>query len=482
MKSAREQLNILNAYDELGSYRAAAALCGTTHKTVRRVVGRRSSSPPPRPARPKATDPLVPLLEARVRATDGRISAKRLLPLCRAEGYAGSARHLRRAVAAAKAAHRRDRRTYRPWVPTPGEHLVIDWGEEGPLKVFCAVLAWSRVRFVRFARRMDQATTVRLLAECFELLGGVPAVVLADRMGCLKGGVVANVVVPAPAYVAFARQYGFRPDFCEAADPESKGLVEHLVGYAKADLVVGAGPWPDIDAANEAAAAWCGEVNGRLHSEIAAVPDARLATERRLLRPLPSLRPTLGAVHARKVDHLRTVRFGSARYSVPGDFIGRRVEVVVAGGELVVRHAGTEIARHRLVGPGEVSLVDAHYGRPARPPVRAVRPRTRAELAFLALGSIAEAFLRHAAAAGATRLPAELEQIADLERAHGRDALLAALERALAYRRFRASDVRSILAAGPGVARPTAPGEPLSIELPAVPVRPLGAYALEPVR
>ena len=25
--------------------------------------------------------------------------------------------------------------------------------------------------------------------------------------------------------------YGFRPDFCEAADPESKGIVENLVGY-----------------------------------------------------------------------------------------------------------------------------------------------------------------------------------------------------------------------------------------------------------
>jgi len=482
VKSAREQLNILNAYDELGSFRAAAALCGTTHKTVRRVVERRSSPPPPRPARPKATDPLMSLIEAKVRATDGRISAKRLLPLCRAEGYNGSARHLRRAVAAAKAAHRRERRTYRPWVPTPGEHLVIDWGEEGRLKVFCAVLAWSRFRFVRFAERMDQATTLRLLAECFEILGGVPAIVLADRMGCLKGGVVANVVVPAAGYVTFARHYGFRPDFCEAADPESKGVVEHLVGYAKADLVVGSGPFSSLDAANEAARTWCVEVNGRVHSEIAAVPDARLATERRLLRPLPSLRPATGAVHVRKVDHLRTVRFASARYSVPGAFIGRRVEVVVGAGEIAIRHAGTDIARHRLVGPGEVSLVDAHYGRPARPPIRAVRPRTPAELRFLALGPIAEAFLRGAAAAGATRLPAELEEIADLERAHGRDVLLAALERALAYRRFRASDVRSILAAGAGVARQTAPGEPLPIQLPAVPVRPLGAYALEPVR
>ena len=39
------------------------------------------------------------------------------------------------------------------------------------------------------------------------MLGGVPGTVLADRMGCLKGGVVANVVVPAPEYLRFAAHY-----------------------------------------------------------------------------------------------------------------------------------------------------------------------------------------------------------------------------------------------------------------------------------
>ena len=144
MKTAREQLDILTTYAELGSYRATATLCGTTHKTVRRVVERRSRPVTERPARPHNTDIVRGLIAAKVEATDGRISAKRLLPLCRAAGYTGSARSLRRAVAEAKAEHRRQRRTYRPWQPVPGEHLVFDWGEEGPLKVFCAVLAARR--------------------------------------------------------------------------------------------------------------------------------------------------------------------------------------------------------------------------------------------------------------------------------------------------------------------------------------------------
>ena len=48
----------------------------------------------------------------------------------------------------------------------------------------------------------------------------------------------------------------------------------------------------------------------------------------------------------------------------------------------------------------------------------------------------------------------KLAAIVDLEAAWGRDALVAALERAHTFRRFRASDVRSILEAGVGVVPP----------------------------
>jgi hypothetical protein len=40
MKSSREQMEIVNAYELVGSYRGAAALCGTTHKTVKRIMNR----------------------------------------------------------------------------------------------------------------------------------------------------------------------------------------------------------------------------------------------------------------------------------------------------------------------------------------------------------------------------------------------------------------------------------------------------------
>jgi transposase len=475
-------MDIVTAYEQVGTYRGAAGLCGTTHKTVKRVIEASRAGVPvdaPRRSGPRTTDVAWGVIEEKVKATDGRISAKRLLPVAQAAGYTGSARNFRRAVAEAKARWRRQRRVFRPWLPTPGEHLVIDWCTEGGWQVFCAVLAWSRWRFVRVARDQKAATTMRLLVECFEELGGTPKVVLADRMGCLKGGVVANVVVPTAEFVRFATHYGFRPDFCEAADPESKGMVEALCRYAQEDLIVPADPWATQADANDACRWWCAEVNAREHSTIAAVPDQRLVEERTLLRPLPSLRPPLRRGERRRVDKLATVRIGSARYSVPRELVGVDVMVIASDGEVLVERDGELVARHGLVAPGEVSIVDEHYGGPRRGPARAVRPRSGAERAFLDLGPAAEGFLRDAAAAGTNKLASELGAIVELEAAWGREALVAAVERARAFRRFRSTDVRSILEAGAGVAEVVDEGTPLHLDLPDVPMRPLDAYRLE---
>lgn len=495
-------MDVISAYRDVGTYRGAAAICGTTHKTVRRIIEAHEAATngvvPATPVRPRNYDEVAELVAQKVKATGGRISAKRLLPAARAAGYAGSDRNFRRLVAEAKAAWRQGQARAggrRPAIWSPGEVLAIDWGTEvvagRRVHVFCAVLAWSRFRFVRFAADEQQATTLRMLAECFEVLGGVPKTVLADRMACLKGGVVANVVVPAPDYVRFATHYRFRPDFCHAADPESKGIVENLVGYAKDDLLVPLeleqDPWAEgLAGLNERAAAWCAEVNARMHSEIHAIPEQRLGTEAELLGELPSLRLQVGPKPiSRKVDKLSCIRFGSARYSVPNRLIGAVVTVLVDERDRILRVVGPvtgEVhAEHALVAPGETSIVDAHYNRP-RPevPRRGARPRTPAELEFLALGPVAEQFLTGAAAAGVTKLGGEIVEILTLGAAHGTQPLLAALERAVAFGRWRAADVRSILATNGHAPRPTAAGQALVLTLPSVPTRSLDAYRIGP--
>ena len=228
---------------KVGTYRAAARICGTTHKTVKRAVAkaRAAEATPPGAEGVIAHnyDDVSAVIAKRVDRTEGRITAKRLLPVVRAAGYEGSARNLRRAVADAKAKWRVDHhRGRRPGVWVPGDMLVFDWGEIGPLFVFCAVLAWSRFRFVSFSDNLGADATMAALAQCMETIGGVPKTLLTDRMGCLKAGTVAGHRHPDAGLRALRHPLRHPTGLLLWCDPASKGIVENLVGYVKSDLMI----------------------------------------------------------------------------------------------------------------------------------------------------------------------------------------------------------------------------------------------------
>lgn len=93
MKNAKERMDVIAAYRDVGTYRGAAALCGTTHKTVKRIIEAHevlSQGGCPPVSRARNYDSVADLVAEEVAKSQGRISAKRLLPAARAAGYAGS--------------------------------------------------------------------------------------------------------------------------------------------------------------------------------------------------------------------------------------------------------------------------------------------------------------------------------------------------------------------------------------------------------
>jgi transposase len=94
MKSGRTQVEIIALYEELGSYRAVAALLGCDHKTVKRYVEAAGEAGQFAPAlrRSRVTDDFADLVAERVEQSGGRVTARRLMRLVRAAGYDGSER------------------------------------------------------------------------------------------------------------------------------------------------------------------------------------------------------------------------------------------------------------------------------------------------------------------------------------------------------------------------------------------------------
>ncbi len=104
--SARKELDVKNAYREVGTYRGAAEMCGVDPKTVKRAI-LRDRAAAERVARRRNYESVRSLVTGKVELTKGKISAKRLLPEAVACGYEGSARNFRRLVAQEKNLYRR---------------------------------------------------------------------------------------------------------------------------------------------------------------------------------------------------------------------------------------------------------------------------------------------------------------------------------------------------------------------------------------
>lgn len=456
-------MEIVEAYDLVGSYRGAAELVGCHHDTVRRYVQRREQGgDPTRPAaRPKLIDEFCGKVEEWVDRSNGKIRADVVHDKLAAMGYEGSARTTRRAVAEAKEALRKgSRRVYRPWIPEPGAWLQFDWGT-GPsvagraTLLFCAWLAWSRFRVVIPTWNRTLGTTLSCLDATFRRIGGIPTYALTDNEKTVTAEHIAGVPVRHPDMAAAGRHYGVKIATCMPADPESKGGSEATVKIAKADLVPTDANLRDDYASfaelRGAAAMFCEKANMRPHRTTRRAPVDMLAEEQVRLHPVPA-DPYLAALgETRKVTRSSVISLGGTRYSVPYQLIDETVYVRVEGEEVVVAHQGrdgiAEVARHPQAAPGNPQLDLSHY--PPRSESKILdhtpAPRTPEEAAFLALGPGAASWLVKAAAAGTAKVRTKMDQAVQLAAIHGQGEVDAALAAAADARRFAEGDLLSIL-------------------------------------
>ena len=462
MKKAEGIVEILEAFDLAGSYRAAAELAGCSHHTIARYVRLRASGRvmTERAVRDRLIDGYLAKVEEWVERSHGKVRADVAHDKLLALGFEGSERTTRRAVARAKHAFAAGhRRVYRPWIPEPGMWLQFDWGH-GPRiggresMLWCAWLAWSRFRVVIPTWDRTLPTVVACIDETLRRFGGSPTYALTDNERTVTIDRIAGIGVRHPEIVAAGRHYGLQITACVPFDPESKGGSEATVRVAKADLVPTEanllpeyGSFADLRAAADA---FCEEVNARVHRETHLVPVELLADERRRLHPVSAEPYTVAFGVTRVVDEESTVRYGSARYSVPHQLVGERVWVRVDGEELVVAHVGPagarEAARHRLTTPGNPRIDPAHYPERTSDPLHPKpRPASPEEAAFLALGSGAERWLILAAASGAERIRTKIRRATELAMLVGSDQVDRALGLAAEAGRFADGDLESIV-------------------------------------
>jgi hypothetical protein len=460
-------MEILEAFDLTGSLRDAGELAGCSHHTVGHYVKlREAGAIGDRPvARPRLIDEFLPKVEEWMERSRGKIRADVAHDKLVALGFTGSERTTRRAVAEVRAAFKAGRvRVHRPWVTEPGMWLQYDFGD-GPLiggvktTLFCAWLAWARFRVVLPIRDKTTASVFAALDVTLRRLGGAPTYVLTDNEKTVTVEHVAGMPVRNRQTVAFARHYGITIHTCQPADPASKGGSESTVKLAKADLVPtetnllpAYGSFAELEAA---CAAFCEQVNARVHRVTRRAPADMLAEERTRLHPLPAAPHTVALGVTRTVaTNTPMVTFEGGQYSVPQALLGQSVWVRVHGRgadeQVVFVHVGengpVEVARWLRATPGSPRLDDAHFGpAPAGALDRQPKAKTVAEGEFLALGDGARLWLTEAAAVGTPKMRVKMAAAVTMAKLVGPGEVDWALGHAAVHARFAEADLASIL-------------------------------------
>ncbi len=191
------------------------------------------------------------------------------------------------------------------------------------------------------------------IAGCLERLGGLPKTLVWDR----QAGIHGHGGRPSEAFAAFCGQLRVGWHFCEPADPQAKGAVERLQGYAETNFEPGRAFANELDFQDQLDA-WFARINARMHKTLRARPVDRLAEELEVMAPLPGRMPDTARRWTTRVAPDPHLRLDTNDYSLDPGLVGCRVEVIadqrtitavtLDTGELVCRHARV-FARHRTI-------------------------------------------------------------------------------------------------------------------------------------
>jgi transposase len=247
-------------------------------------------------------------------------------------------------------------RTYQRTHYRPGELCQFDlWEPDRPIPVgfsqerrgyvVIGCLGYSRAGAGALVFGKEAPDLLWGMARCLWRLGGLPGTLVWDREGALHAGQGR----PSEPFARFCGQLGVGWYLCQARDPQAKGMVERLQGYAETNFAPGrafVGP-EDFQAQLDR---WFAEkANRRTHRALRARPVDRLGEERAAMRPLPAPPPDTDRRFIARVAPDPYVRVDTCDYSLDPRLVGRRVEVRVTQREVLAAalDTGQVAARHR---------------------------------------------------------------------------------------------------------------------------------------
>jgi hypothetical protein len=245
-------------------------------------------------------------------------------------------------------------------------------GKKRKVQTAAAVLCYSRMLFFQCYPTFQRFDCKVFLTDALRYMGGATTRVMIDNthVVVLRGS--GRDMVPVPEMVAFGERFGFEFVAHAIGDANRSGRVERPFRFIEGNFLAGRTftSWEDL---NQRAREWCDKVNGTYKKHIRAVPRELFAVERLHLKPLPAWVPEVYRLHQRLVDIEGYVALHTNRYSVPVDWIGRRVEVRETQDKIEIQRDPRRLVTHRRIAEAQHQRITLAEHRPPRGQ-RAPRP------------------------------------------------------------------------------------------------------------
>ena len=256
-------------------------------------------------------------------------------------------------------------RTFQRTVYRPGEICQFDVWEpraEVPVGhgqtrrgwVVVACLGYSRAGAGALIFSTQVPDLLFGIGRCLWSLGALPETLVWDR----QSGLHAGGGRPTAEFAAFCGALRVGWHFCQARDPQAKGVVERLQDFMERSFEPGRRFANELDFQLQLDDWFDTRANPRVHKTLRCRPVDRLIEERQVMAPLPGRPLETDRRWVLRVPPDPYLRFDTCDYSLDPRLVGRRVEarvsereviaVALDSGELACRHARS-FARHRTI-------------------------------------------------------------------------------------------------------------------------------------
>lgn len=257
--------------------------------------------------------------------------------------------------------------------PPPGQEAQVDFGEMGVildratgrrrrLWVLVVTLSHSRYQFVWPTFTQTLEAVIAGLEAAWRFFGGVPKMVIVDNLKPVVTAADAMSPRLSEGFVEYSQARGVIADPARVRHPKDKPRVENQVAYVRESWFAGE-QFESEEQARESAAYWCAEIAGRrVHGTTRKVPrEAFDAEERAHMQPAPGDRFEVPRWSEAKVHPDHHIQVAKALYSVPTQYIGKRVRVRLDSQSVRIYLAGEMIKMHPRRPPGGRSTDPSDY-------------------------------------------------------------------------------------------------------------------------